>query len=83
MKVYKSNEELLDYIISKGVIVNDRQDAINKFQRYTYYSIINTYKEVFKKDKKILKLLKLTNARLFFEFWYVFVSVFNKRPCSF
>ena len=41
MKVYKSNEELLDYIISKGVIVNDKQDAINKFQRYTYYSIIN------------------------------------------
>ena len=30
MKVYKSNEELLDYIISKGVIINDRQDAINK-----------------------------------------------------
>lgn len=41
MKVYKSNEELLDHIISKGVIINDRQDAINKFQRYTYYSIIN------------------------------------------
>lgn len=39
MKVYKSNEELLDYIISKGVIINDRQDAINKLQRYTYYSL--------------------------------------------
>ena len=39
MKVYKSNEELLDYIISKGVIINDRQDAINKFKRYKYYSL--------------------------------------------
>lgn len=55
MKVHKSNEELLDYIILKDVIVKDRQDAIDKFRRYTYYSIINTYKEVFKKDNKYIK----------------------------
>ena len=48
MKKYKSNEELLDYIMSKGIIVNNKNDTIDKFQRYTYYSIINTYKEVFK-----------------------------------
>lgn len=70
MKVYKSNEELLDYIISKGVIINDRQDVINKFQRYTYYSIINTYKEVFKKDNKYI------NGVIFDEIYslYFFIS---------
>ena len=54
VKKYKSCEELLDYIVLKGVIVTNRQDAIDKFQRYTYYSIINTYKEVFKKDNKYI-----------------------------
>lgn len=73
MKVYKSNEELLDYIISKGVIVNDRQDAINKFQRYTYYSIINTYKEVFKKDNKYI------NGVTFDEIYSLYVFDKNLR----
>ena len=36
MKQFKINEELLDYLISKGVIVKDRQDALNKIERYTY-----------------------------------------------
>ena len=51
MKEYKSNEELLNYIISKGVKVKNKKDVLNKFEKYTYYSIINTYKEVFKNDK--------------------------------
>ena len=42
-----------------------------------------SYVKLIEKIKKILELLKLTNTRLFFEFWYVFVSVYNKRPCSF
>lgn len=48
MKEYKTNEELIDYLISKHVIVNDKKDAINKIEKYTYYSIVNSYKCNFK-----------------------------------
>ncbi len=48
MKKYKSNEELIDYLISKNVIVNDRELALNNIEKYSYYSIINGYKFVFK-----------------------------------
>ena len=48
MKEYKTNEELIDYLISKGVTVNDKIDAINKIEKYTYYGIVNSYKSNFK-----------------------------------
>lgn len=48
MKEYKSNEELIKYLISKNVIVNNERDAINKIEKYTYYSVINSYKNNFK-----------------------------------
>ena len=62
MKEYKNSNELLDYIISKGVSVNNKEDALNKIKTYSYYSIINTYKDVFKSTnneyKKIYLLMK-------------------------
>lgn len=48
MKEYKNYNELLNYLISKGVSVNNKEDALNKIKTYSYYSIINTYKDVFK-----------------------------------
>ena len=48
MKEYKNSKELLDYIISKGVIVTNKDFALDKIKKYSYYSIINTYKDVFK-----------------------------------
>ena len=48
MKEYKNSKELLDYIISKGVIVTNKEFALDKIKKYSYYSIINTYKDVFK-----------------------------------
>ena len=48
MKEYKSNNELLNHLLLKGVIVNNKKKAKRQFERYTYYSIVNTYKEVFK-----------------------------------
>ena len=48
MKEYKNSDELLKYIISKGISVNNEEDALNKIKTYSYYSIINTYKDVFK-----------------------------------
>lgn len=48
MKTYKTNEELIDYLESKGVIIKNKQDALYKIERFTYYSIINSYKRFFK-----------------------------------
>mgnify|MGYP002517824511 CR=1 FL=1 len=48
MKEYKNADDLLNYIISKGVLVNNKEYALNKIKTYSYYSIINTYKDVFK-----------------------------------
>lgn len=35
MKEYKSNEELIDYLSSKGVIISNKKDALEKIERYT------------------------------------------------
>lgn len=51
MKEYKDNEQLIDILISKNVIVRDRKDAISKIEKYTYYSIVNSYKSNFKDEK--------------------------------
>lgn len=48
MKEYKSNEELLEHLISKDVVINNKQDALKKIEKYTYYSIVNSYKMTFK-----------------------------------
>lgn len=48
MKEYKSNEDLIKYLISKNVVVNNEQDAIKKIEKYTYYSVVNSYKNNFK-----------------------------------
>ena len=41
MKEYKNNEELINYLISKNVIINDRELALKNIEKYSYYSIIN------------------------------------------
>ena len=48
MKQYKTNEELLDYLENKNVIINNRKSALKKLEKYTYYSIVNSYKYNFK-----------------------------------
>ena len=50
MKEYKNNEELIDYLISKNVIINDKEKALENIKKYSYYSIINGYKSVFKDE---------------------------------
>ena len=51
MKEYKTNEELIDYLISKNIIINNKFDAINKLEKYTYYGVINGYKTNFKDNE--------------------------------
>lgn len=50
MKEYKTNEELVDYLIEKNVIISNRQDTLEKLEKYSYYSVVNSYKVVFKND---------------------------------
>lgn len=50
MKEYRTNEELIEYLLSKGVNISDKENALQKIERYTYYSIINTYKSIFKNE---------------------------------
>lgn len=55
MKEYKNNEELIDYLISKNVIINNREMALKNIEKYSYYSIINGYKAVFKDENNNYK----------------------------
>ena len=55
MKEYKNNEELIDYLISKNVIINDKERALKNIEKYSYYSIINGYKAVFKGENSNYK----------------------------
>lgn len=46
-----SNVQLIDYLISKKVNVINKEEAIKKIEKYTYYSIVNSYKFNFKDSK--------------------------------
>lgn len=50
MKEYKNNEELIEHLENKNIIIDDKNIALNIIDNYSYYSVINTYKYVFKKD---------------------------------
>ena len=51
MKEYKTIENLIEYLSSKGVTISDKAGALQKMERYTYYSIVNTYKSIFKDEE--------------------------------
>ena len=69
MKEYKSNEELINYLSSKGVIISNKKDALEKIERYTYYSIVNTYKNIFKdKNGSYIDNVSFDDIYALFEF---------------
>ena len=55
MKEYKNNEELIDYLVSKNVTVNNIEQALENIEQYSYYSIVNSYKFVFKDEENNYK----------------------------
>ena len=55
MKQYKNPNDLVEYLISKGININDKEDTLNKIKRYSYYSIVNSYKNVFKDSENNYK----------------------------
>lgn len=69
MKEYKSNEELVNYLSSKGVIISNKKNALEKIERYTYYSIVNTYKNIFKdKNGDYINNVSFDDIYAIFEF---------------
>lgn len=66
---YKSNEELINYLLPKGVVSSNKKDALEKIERYTYYSIVNTYKNIFKdKNGNYIEDVSFDNIYALFEF---------------
>ena len=79
MKEYKNSDELLKYIISKGISVNNEEDALNKIKTYSYYSIINTYNDVFKNtNNEYEKNVSFDEVYALFEFDKNLGSIFLK-----
>ena len=48
MSDYKDNKELIDFLLSKNLIIKDKKFALDKLEKYSYYLTINSYKHVFK-----------------------------------
>ena len=79
MKEYKNSDELLKYIISKGISVNNEEDALNKIKTYSYYSIINIYNDVFKNtNNEYEKNVSFDEVYALFEFDKNLRSIFLK-----
>lgn len=55
LKEYKTNEQLIEYLIFKNVIIEDKAKALRNLEKYSYYSIINGYKSVFKDENNNYK----------------------------
>ncbi|MEG1288060.1 MAG: Abi family protein [Bacilli bacterium] len=68
MKEYKTNDELIEILTSKGVIINDRDFAIKNISKYSYYSIINTYKSLFKINSDYKKGTKFEEILAIYKF---------------
>lgn len=79
MKQYKNPNELVEYLISKGVSISNKEDALNKIKKYSYYSIINSYKDIFKTpDKHYKKNVSFDEIYALYEFDKNIRSIFLK-----
>ena len=47
-KEFKSANELIEILTSKGVSINDESNVRYLIEKYSYYSIVNSYKWIFK-----------------------------------
>lgn len=55
MKEYRNNHQLIEYLIYKNVFIKDKERAFRNIEKYSYYSIVNGYKHVFKDENNNYK----------------------------
>ena len=55
VKIFKSTDELIEILNSKGVSIKNVNNAKYLIERYSYYSIINSYKWIFKNGDEYKK----------------------------
>lgn len=55
MKIYKNTDDLITELKNKGIIINDDKYAKEILNKYGYYSIINSYKDIFKNKNGVYK----------------------------
>ena len=49
-KEFNTTDELINLLELKGVVISDKIKTKYLIERYSYYSIINTYKWIFKNN---------------------------------
>ena len=65
MKEYKTNEELINFLKQKNIIFKNENKALNILNKYGYYSIINSYKQIFKNSDGSFNLVIINVTRFF------------------
>ena len=63
VKEFKSTNELIEILTSKGVSIKDDNNARYLIEKYSYYSIVNSYKWIFKLGDNY-KVFLLFNSKL-------------------
>lgn len=79
MKEYKTINELIEKLHYKGIAINDVKIAKQNIQKYSYYTIVNSYKSVFKnKDNEYKQNVTFEEIYSLFEFDKNIRSIFLK-----
>lgn len=58
-KEFKSTNELIEILTSKGVSIKEENNVRYLIEKYSYYSIVNFYKWIFKIGENYKKMLHL------------------------
>ena len=66
LKEYKTNKQLIEYLISKNVTIDNKEQALKNIEKYSYYSIVNGYKSVFKDEDNNYNLMLLLKRYLLY-----------------
>ncbi len=78
IKEAKTNEQLINHLITKGVKVINKKKALKLLERYSYYSIVNTYKDVFKVKGKYINGVTFEEIYALYEFDKNIKAIFLK-----
>ena len=78
IKEAKTNEQLINHLITKGVKVKNKKKALKVLERYSYYAIVNTYKDVFKVKGKYINGVTFEEIYALYEFDKNIKAIFLK-----